>query len=130
MNCTMPYNGRSLEDIPSRHLSYDALELVLDGGHDGVEVQAKESYLKLKGIDSSKERESYAGGDGRIFRVLGNNFFVLSFSQLLDSLSDSLLLLGKQNVPNSFGVPVRACDEECLCGIRRLRRKQPVKLHV
>ncbi|KAK1418086.1 hypothetical protein QVD17_27225 [Tagetes erecta] len=38
--------------------------------------------------------ESYAGGDGRIFRVLGKNFFVSSLSQLLDSLPDSLILLG------------------------------------
>ncbi|KAI3828223.1 hypothetical protein L1987_02320 [Smallanthus sonchifolius] len=39
--------------------------------------------------------ESYAGGDGRIFRVFGKNFFVSIASQLLDSLPDSLILLGK-----------------------------------
>lgn len=38
--------------------------------------------------------ESYAGGDGRIFGVLGNNFFGASVFQLLDSLPDSLILLG------------------------------------
>lgn len=38
--------------------------------------------------------ESYAGGDGRIFRVLGKNFYVAMFSQLLDSLPESLILLG------------------------------------
>ncbi|PWA62822.1 sodium/calcium exchanger membrane region, EF-hand domain pair [Artemisia annua] len=107
-----------------RHLTYDSPELVSDGGHDGAEVQVEESYLQLKGMDSSEERcelmygflpcssnipshifliviyeyllyhgESYAGGDGRIFRVLGKNFFVSSFSQLLDSLPDSLILL-------------------------------------
>ncbi|KAL4580393.1 hypothetical protein LXL04_016584 [Taraxacum kok-saghyz] len=37
--------------------------------------------------------ESYAGGDGRIFGVLGNNFFGSSVFQLLDSLPDSLILL-------------------------------------
>ncbi|KAI3702807.1 hypothetical protein L6452_28559 [Arctium lappa] len=37
--------------------------------------------------------ESYAGGDGRIFRVFGKNFFVATFSQLLDSLPESLILL-------------------------------------
>ncbi|KAK9077892.1 hypothetical protein SSX86_006230 [Deinandra increscens subsp. villosa] len=37
--------------------------------------------------------ESYAGGDGRIFGVLGNNFFGASVFQLLDSLPDSLILL-------------------------------------
>lgn len=39
--------------------------------------------------------ESYAGGDGRIFGVLGNNFFGASVFQLLDSLPDSLILLGR-----------------------------------
>lgn len=38
--------------------------------------------------------ESYAGGDGRIFGVLGNNFFGASVFQLLDSLPDSLILIG------------------------------------
>ncbi|KAK1418085.1 hypothetical protein QVD17_27224 [Tagetes erecta] len=37
--------------------------------------------------------ESYAGGDGRIFGVLGNNFFGASVFQLLDSLPDSLILI-------------------------------------
>ncbi|CAI9299640.1 unnamed protein product [Lactuca saligna] len=37
--------------------------------------------------------ESYAAGDGGIFRVLGKNFYVAMFSQLLDSLPESLILL-------------------------------------
>ncbi|XP_024960739.1 sodium/calcium exchanger NCL-like [Cynara cardunculus var. scolymus] len=37
--------------------------------------------------------ESYAGGDGRISRVFGDNYFAAIFSQLLDSLPESLILL-------------------------------------
>ncbi|XP_071730123.1 sodium/calcium exchanger NCL2-like isoform X2 [Rutidosis leptorrhynchoides] len=37
--------------------------------------------------------ESFAGGDGQIFRVLGKNFYVSVFTQLLDSLPDSVILL-------------------------------------
>ncbi|KAI3703890.1 hypothetical protein L1987_74086 [Smallanthus sonchifolius] len=107
--------------VVSRHLQYNAAELVSDGVSDGAE---DESVLRLNGMDSSEEQcklmygflpcstnipshifliviyeyllyhgESYAGGDGRIFRVLGKNFFVSSLSQLLDSLPDSLILL-------------------------------------
>ncbi|KAM0070892.1 putative EF-hand domain, sodium/calcium exchanger membrane region, EF-hand domain pair [Helianthus debilis subsp. tardiflorus] len=107
--------------VVSRHLQYNAVELVSDGVSDDRE---DESILRLKGTDSSEEEcklmygflpcstnipshifliviyeyllyhgESYAGGDGRIFRVLGKNFYVSIFSQLLDSLPDSLILL-------------------------------------
>ncbi|GKB59345.1 hypothetical protein Tco_0915531, partial [Tanacetum coccineum] len=34
----------------------DAPELGVGGGYDGAEVQAKELYLQLKGLDSSEER--------------------------------------------------------------------------
>ncbi|KAJ0475471.1 hypothetical protein HanHA300_Chr13g0465801 [Helianthus annuus] len=105
--------------VVSRHLQYNAVELVSDGVSD-------ESILRLKGTDSSEEEcklmygflpcstnipshifliviyeyllyhgESYAGGDGRIFRVLGKKIYASIFSQLLDSLPDSLILLGK-----------------------------------
>nr|XP_043630249.1 sodium/calcium exchanger NCL2-like [Erigeron canadensis] len=37
--------------------------------------------------------ESFAGGDGRIFRVFGTNYLVSCFSQLLDALPDSAVLL-------------------------------------
>nr|XP_043630247.1 sodium/calcium exchanger NCL-like [Erigeron canadensis] len=37
--------------------------------------------------------ESWAGGDGRIFRVFGKNPWVSYFSQLLDALLDSIILL-------------------------------------
>nr|XP_043630246.1 sodium/calcium exchanger NCL2-like [Erigeron canadensis] len=37
--------------------------------------------------------ESWAGGDGRIFRVFGKNPWVSYFSQLLDALPDSIILL-------------------------------------
>ena len=114
-----------LGNVASRHLSYDAPELVSDGVSNGNVAREEESFLRLK-EDSSEEQcelmygflpcstnipshvfliviyeyllyhaESYAGGDGRIFRFLGKNFFVLSFSQLLDSLPDALILLGK-----------------------------------
>ncbi|XP_076912478.1 sodium/calcium exchanger NCL2-like [Bidens hawaiensis] len=100
--------------VASRHLQYNAEELVSDGGVD-------ESILRLKGTDSECKLmygflpcstnipshivliviyeyllyhgESYAGGDGRIFRVLGKNFCVTSFTQILDALPDSLILL-------------------------------------
>ncbi|KAI3708338.1 hypothetical protein L2E82_37506 [Cichorium intybus] len=103
-----------------RHLHHEFLS---DGVSDG-DVQEQESFLHLKGMDSSEEHcelmygflpcsanvpshifliviyeyllyhgESYAGGDGRIFRVLGKNFYVAMFSQLLDSLPESLILL-------------------------------------
>ncbi|KAJ0847655.1 putative EF-hand domain pair protein CML [Helianthus annuus] len=103
--------------VVSRHLQYNAVELVSDGVSD-------ESILRLKGTDSSEEEcklmygflpcstnipshifliviyeyllyhgESYAGGDGRIFRVLGKKIYASIFSQLLDSLPDSLILL-------------------------------------
>ncbi|KAI3828224.1 hypothetical protein L1987_02321 [Smallanthus sonchifolius] len=110
--------------VVSRHLHYNATELVSDGVSDGAAALEDESILRLKGMDSSEEQcnlmygflpcstnipshifliviyeyllyhgESYAGGDGRIFRVLGKNFFVSSLSQLLDSFPDSLILL-------------------------------------
>ncbi|PWA34443.1 sodium/calcium exchanger membrane region, Calcium binding protein 2 [Artemisia annua] len=112
-----------LGNVASRHLSYDAPELVSDGVSNGNVAREEESFLRLK-EDSSEEQcelmygflpcssnipshvfliviyeyllyhgESYAGGDGRIFRFLGKNFFVMSFSQLLDSLPDALILL-------------------------------------
>lgn len=40
--------------VTTRHWS--APELVSDGGHDGAEVQVEESYLQLKGVDTSEER--------------------------------------------------------------------------
>lgn len=113
-------------NVASRNLHYNATELVSDGFSNGSGAQEEESFLRLKGMDSSEEQcelmygflpcstnipshlvliliyefllyhgESYAGGDGRIFRVLGKNFYVSIFSQLLDSFPDSLILLGK-----------------------------------
>ncbi|KAM0072201.1 putative EF-hand domain, sodium/calcium exchanger membrane region, EF-hand domain pair [Helianthus debilis subsp. tardiflorus] len=110
-----------VDRVVSRHLQYNAVELasngVSDGREDGsiIRIKTKDSleeectlmygflpcstnipshlfliviyeYLLYHG-------ESYAGGDGRIFRVLGKNFYVTSFSQLLDALPDSLILL-------------------------------------
>ncbi|KAJ0715643.1 putative EF-hand domain-containing protein [Helianthus annuus] len=110
-----------VDRVVSRHLQYNAVELASDGVSDGredgsiIRFKTKDSseeectlmygflpcstnipshlfliviyeYLLYHG-------ESYAGGDGRIFRVLGKNFYVTSFSQLLDALPDSLILL-------------------------------------
>ncbi|KAJ0715633.1 hypothetical protein HanPI659440_Chr13g0503461 [Helianthus annuus] len=84
--------------VVSRHLQYNAVELVSDGVSD-------ESILRLKGSDSSEEecklmygflpftRISRVISSSLIFRVLGKNFYVSIFSQLLDSLPDSLILL-------------------------------------
>lgn len=108
--------------VGGRHLHN---ELLSDGVSDGAADQEQDSFLHLKGMDSSEEHcelmygflpcsgnipshifliviyeyllyhgESYAGGDGRIFRVLGKNFYAAMFSQLLDSLPESLILLG------------------------------------
>lgn len=115
-------------NVESRHLQYNATELVSDGI-----VQSEESIPSIllpKGIlHSSGEQhcrqmygflpcssnlaghffliviyeyllyhgEAYASGDGRIFHVFGNNFAVSSFSQLLDSVPESLILLGNFN---------------------------------
>lgn len=105
-----------------RLLHYDDVESVSDGlarrheesflrfkGMDSSEEQCQQMYGFLPCSTNLPghifliviyeyllyQGESYAGGDGRIFHVFGNNFFVSSFSQLLDSLPESLILLGK-----------------------------------
>ncbi|MFS7929383.1 putative EF-hand domain, sodium/calcium exchanger membrane region, EF-hand domain pair [Helianthus anomalus] len=103
--------------VVSRHLQYNAVEFVSDGvsdesilrlkGSDSSEEECKLMYGFLPCSTNIPSHlfliviyeyllyhgESYAGGDGRIFRVLGKNFYVSIFSQLLDSLPDSLILL-------------------------------------
>ncbi|XP_076912476.1 sodium/calcium exchanger NCL2-like [Bidens hawaiensis] len=107
--------------VVSRHLQYNEAELVSDGvsngrvdesilrlkGMDSSEEECKLMYGFLPCSTNIPSHifliviyeyllyhgESYAGGDGRIFRFLGKNFLVSCFSQLLDSLPDSLILL-------------------------------------
>ncbi|KAJ0479395.1 putative EF-hand domain, sodium/calcium exchanger membrane region, EF-hand domain pair [Helianthus annuus] len=110
-----------VDRVISRHLQYNAVELasngVSDGREDGSIIRFKtkdsseEECMLMYGFLPCSTNipshlfliviyeyllyhgESYAGGDGRIFRVLGKNFYVTSFSQLLDALPDSLILL-------------------------------------
>ncbi|KAM0070894.1 hypothetical protein Hdeb2414_s0001g00018551 [Helianthus debilis subsp. tardiflorus] len=112
-----------VDRVVSRHLQYNAVELASSGVSDGREDRSiirfktkdsseEECTLMYGFLPCSTNipshlfliviyeyllyhGESYAGGDGRIFRVLGKNFYVSSFSQLLDALPDSLILLGK-----------------------------------
>ncbi|PWA22443.1 sodium/calcium exchanger membrane region, EF-hand domain pair [Artemisia annua] len=95
-----------VSNVASRRLSYDAPELVSDGVSNGNVAREEESFLRLKEDSSEEQcelmygflpcssnipshvfliviyeyllyhGESYAGGDGRIFRFLGKNFFV------------------------------------------------------
>ncbi|KAJ0715642.1 putative EF-hand domain, sodium/calcium exchanger membrane region, EF-hand domain pair [Helianthus annuus] len=110
-----------VDRVISRHLQYNAVELasngVSDGREDGsiirfkIKDSSEEECMLMYGFLPCSTNipshlfliviyeyllyhgESYAGGDGRIFRVLGKNFYVTSFSQLLDALPDSLILL-------------------------------------
>nr|GEV08072.1 sodium/calcium exchanger membrane region, calcium binding protein 2 [Tanacetum cinerariifolium] len=59
------------------------------------EEQCQQISMAVSGCNVKINGESYAGGDGRIFHVLGNNFFASSFSRLLDCLPESLILLGQ-----------------------------------
>ncbi|KAJ0715636.1 putative EF-hand domain, sodium/calcium exchanger membrane region, EF-hand domain pair [Helianthus annuus] len=77
----MHFSGTMTGKVVSRHLQYNAVELVSDGVSD-------ESILRLKGSDSSEEECKLI-----IFRVLGKKIYASIFSQLLDSLPDSLILL-------------------------------------
>nr|XP_043629214.1 sodium/calcium exchanger NCL2-like [Erigeron canadensis] len=108
-------------NVTGRYLYYNAgIKQVSDGsdktkksslirlkGSDGSEEQCEQMYGFLpcsKNLPGHLflivvyeyllyHGESYAGGDGRIFGVLGNNFFGASVFQLLDSLPESLILL-------------------------------------
>ncbi|KAI7747319.1 hypothetical protein M8C21_033950, partial [Ambrosia artemisiifolia] len=90
-------------NVVSRHLQYNVAELVSDGvslctGFCHVQQIFRVMVnlmlvMMVEYYGLSYAGESYAGGDGRIFRVLGKNFGVSIFSQLLDSLPDSLILL-------------------------------------
>nr|GEU81370.1 sodium/calcium exchanger membrane region, calcium binding protein 2 [Tanacetum cinerariifolium] len=126
-----------VSNVASRRLSSDAPELVSDGVSNADVAREEESFLRLKEDSSEEQcelmygflpcssnipshvfliviyeyllyhGESYAGGDGRIFRFLGKNFFVLSFSQLLDSLPDALILLEFRVLKVIDGVSIR-----------------------
>ncbi|KAL7584369.1 hypothetical protein Lser_V15G45385 [Lactuca serriola] len=108
-------------NVVGRHLHYELYDGVSDGvaqehepesflhlkGHDYSEDHCELMYGFLPCSSNVPSHifliviyeyllyhgESYAGGDGRIFRVLGKNFYVAMFSQLLDSLPESLILL-------------------------------------
>nr|XP_043630248.1 sodium/calcium exchanger NCL2-like [Erigeron canadensis] len=108
-------------NVASRHLYYDDSMLVSGGVIDGVAEESflrlkgvdsyEEQCSHMYGFLPCSSNllghicllmiyefllyhaESFAGGDGRIFRVFGKNPWVSYFSQLLDALPDSLILL-------------------------------------
>ncbi|KAI3703891.1 hypothetical protein L1987_74087 [Smallanthus sonchifolius] len=109
-----------VEKVVCRHLQNNGAELVSDGGQesslhlkgiDDSEGQCKLMYGFLPCSTNIPSHiflivvyeyllyhaESYAGGDGHIIRVFGENFFVSIAPQLLDSLPDSLILLGESD---------------------------------